>query len=152
MNFERRLFYGPLKWTLLAWGMISYVYLYLNSSAHVSSTFSWFAFFPGEELSGIVNRRCTLFATHNYSLARCSIHISIDLQNLSAPNPHQVPKSLSSSYPPLGAKSSTHVFSVYEFPARDALVSLTCSSNALFSLSDSANKRNLWVYGKMDKN
>lgn len=103
-------------------------------------------FFPGEELSGIVNCRCTLFATHNYSLACCSIHISIDLQNLAAP------LQLLPLPPPLGAKSSTHVFSVYEFPARDALVSLTCSSDALFSLSDSANKRNLWVYGKMDKN
>lgn len=147
MNFERRLFYGPLKWTLLAWGMISYVYLYLNSNARVSSTFSWFAFSPGEELSGIVNYRCTLFVTHNYSFACCSSHISIDLQNLSAFS--QLPPPLP---PPLGAKSSTHVFSVYEFPARDALVSLTCSSDALFSLSDSANKRNLWVYGKMDKN
>lgn len=145
MNFERRLFYGPPKWTLLAWGMISYVYLYLNSNAHVSSTFSWFAFFPVRNCQVLLTV-AALFPTHNYSLAFCSIHISIDLQNLSAPS--QLPPLL----PSLGAKSSTHVFSVYEFPARDALVSLTCSSDALFSLSDSANKRNLWVYGKMDKN
>lgn len=102
-------------------------------------------FFPMKSCQVLLTVIAHFFATRNYSLACCSIHISIDLQNLSAPSQLPPPS-------PLGAKSSTHVFSVYEFPARDALVSLTCSSDALFSLSDSANKRNLWVYGKMDKN